>query len=417
MNNNEINNNEIVDVPFESNVNKDSNTSPQFNEVTSSNSTNKKEKHKKNKILSYALIAILCSTFSGVGASIGTMKIMNKNSSAYSSVKNTSENVSLLNENNKKQTNMLVSNVDKSLQGLTIPQIAKKVGPAVVGVSTKGFPRSDVWGFQVPASEGMGSGIIFSDDGYILTNYHVINNAQTIKVIFNTGKEANAKLINYDQDFDVAVIKVTDNVQMPAVAEFGDSDSLEIGELCVAIGNPLGKELLGSVTDGIISALDRSIDDRDIKFIQTNAAINPGNSGGPLVNRYGEVIGINTEKSVGNGIEGLGFAIPFNQIKPKIENLVKPRLMIGIRGREVDKQISASYNLPIGIYVQDVQEFSPAERAGIKPGDVIINFDGKNVKTFDELNEIKSKHESDDIINVTVVRLNEKVKLKLQLTT
>jgi serine protease Do len=416
MNNNDINNNEIVDVQFQNSEIKETNTSPQFNEVTSENSTNKKGKKGKHKIFSYALIAILCSTFSGVGASIGTIKIMNKNNSAYSAVKNTSRNVSSLYGNNNKNSNLLVSNIDKSSSGLTIPEIAKQVGPAVVGVSTKGFPSSDVWGFQVPASEGMGSGIIFSNDGYILTNYHVINNAQTIKVIFNTGKEANAKLINYDQDFDVAVIKVTDDVKMPAVAEFGDSDSLEVGETTIAIGNPLGKELLGSVTAGVISALDRSIDDRDIKFIQTDAAINPGNSGGPLVNIYGEVIGINTEKSVGNGIEGLGFAIPINQIKPKIENLIKPRLMIGIRGREVNKEISTSYNLPIGIYVQDVQEFSPAERAGIKPGDVIINFDGSKVKTFDELNEIKSKHESDDIVNVTVIRNKKSVELKLQLT-
>jgi len=377
------------------------------------------KKFKRKKILSYVLVAILCSTFSGIGASIATMKLA-KNSNTINPktvIANSTEKKSLLNGNVKPKNTLLSSNIDENLGKLTIPEIAKKVGPAVVGVSTKGFPRADMWGFQIPASEGMGSGIIFSENGYILTNYHVVDNTQKIKVIFNNGKEANAKLINYDENYDIAVIKVTDNVKMPAVAEFGDSDKLQVGETAVAIGNPLGKELLGSVTVGVISALNRSIDNKkSIKFIQTDAAINPGNSGGPLVNSHGQVIGINTEKSVGNGIEGLGFAIPINQIKPKIENLIKPRLMIGIRGREVTKELSETYNIPVGIYVQEVEAFSPAERAGLQPGDIIVNFDGKNVKTFDDLNKLKQKHKAGDVINITIVRYEKTMSLKLRLT-
>ncbi|KYH34631.1 serine protease Do-like HtrB [Clostridium tepidiprofundi DSM 19306] len=406
--NHEIINNSITSQEISQEISHD------FKEVKSNS-----KKSKRKKILSYVLVAIFCSTFSGIGASIATMKLA-KNSNTINPktvIANSTGNKSLLNSNVKPKNTLLSSNIDENLRKLTIPEIAKKVGPAVVGVSTKGFPRADVWGFQIPASEGMGSGIIFSEDGYILTNYHVVDNTQKIKVIFNNGKEANAKLINYDENYDIAVIKVTDNVKMPAVAEFGDSDKLQVGETAVAIGNPLGKELLGSVTAGVISALNRSIDNKkNIKFIQTDAAINPGNSGGPLVNSHGQVIGINTEKSVGNGIEGLGFAIPINQIKPKIENLIKPRLMIGIRGREVTKELSETYNIPVGIYVQEVEEFSPAERAGLQPGDIIVNFDGKNVKTFDDLNKLKQKHKAGDVINVTIVRYEKTMSLKLRLT-
>ena len=209
---------------------------------------------------------------------------------------------------------------------------------------------------------------------------------------------------------------------MPGVAEFGDSDSLQVGETAVAIGNPLGTDLLGSVTSGIISAVDRTIDERnaDLKMIQTNAAINAGNSGGPLINSKGQVIGINTEKKVGTGVEGLGFAIPINQIKPKIQTLMTPKvetpaLMFGITSRNITEEDSKNYNLPVGVYVVEVAQYSPAELAGIKPGDVITEVNGKKIKTNEELNKTKEGHKSGDVLTVKVNRDNKNVTLKVTL--
>ena len=292
--------------------------------------------------------------------------------------------------------------------GLTVSEVAKKVGTAVVGVSSKSI--NDSYGFGWPfvpqEQESMGSGIIFSEDGYIVTNYHVIGGAQTVKVIFNNGKEASAKVINYDTAADIAVIKVTDNTQMPGIAEFGNSDQIEVGESAVAIGNPLGKDLLGTVTAGVISAKNREIEveGRKLNLLQTDAAINPGNSGGPLVNSLGQVIGINTVKMSNTGVEGLGFAIPINTVKPKIQELIRPRLKIGITGKEVTNDLAKEYDLPIGVYVVDVQDFSPAQRAGIKSGDVITKVAGGSVKTVNDINSIKSKYKSGDVIKIEVVR-------------
>ena len=185
-----------------------------------------------------------------------------------------------------------------STENLTIPEIVKKVSPAVVAISTSSSTANSSFRGQTAQQEGVGTGIIFNQDGYILTNYHVISGAQTIKVLLSDGKEVSAKVVNFDAASDVAVIKLVDNTRVPGVAEFGDSDMLEVGESVVAIGNPLGKEFLASVTTGVVSAVNRqvSIESKDLKFIQTDAAINPGNSGGPLVNSKGQVIGINTAK-------------------------------------------------------------------------------------------------------------------------
>lgn len=303
---------------------------------------------------------------------------------------------------------------------LTIPEIAKKVGPAVVGVSSKSITDSTYgfgWPFVPQEQESMGSGIIFSADGYVVTNYHVVDGAQTVKVIFNNGKEVNAKVVNYDATADIAVIKITDNVPMPGIAEFGDSDQVEVGETAVAIGNPLGKDLLGTVTAGIISAKNREIDvdGRKLNLLQTDAAINNGNSGGPLVNSLGQVIGINTVKMEETGVEGLGFAIPINTVKPKIQELIKPILKIGITPQNVTDQIAKQYDLPVGVYVVDVQDFSPAQRAGIKPGDVIVKLAGETVKSVNDINTIKAKYKAGDIIKVEVSRDGGTIDLDMKL--
>ncbi|KEH87619.1 S1C family serine protease [Clostridium novyi] len=355
-------------------------------------------------ILSYILVGVLSASLGGTLSTIATIKYYNN--------KTATEYVA--------PTNPSTNKPSASPVAMSVSNIAKQVGPAVVGVSTKSISSLDMFGFP-ETQEGMGSGIIFSEDGYILTNYHVVKGAKQISVIFNNGKEGKeipAKVINYNASMDLAVIKLTEKVKVPAVAQFGDSDSIQVGDPAIAIGNPLGKQFLGSVTSGVISAVNRqvSVGGEKQKFIQTDAAINPGNSGGALVNMYGQVIGINSAKIGGSEVEGLGFAIPINAVKPQIQNLTKPILTIGIMCRDIDSQISKQFNLPIGIYVQQVQEFSPAEKAGIEPGDVIIRFDNKTVKTVQEMNELKQKHNSGDKVEIIVNRNGKTKKLTLTLS-
>ncbi len=301
---------------------------------------------------------------------------------------------------------------------LSVVEISRRVGPAVVGVNTV-VQRQTIFGSSALAS-GSGSGIIISNDGYIVTNNHVIEGASEIAVTLNDGEEYQAVLIGADARTDLAVIKI-EGENFP-VATLGNSSELQVGELAVAIGNPLGNELAGSVTGGYISALNRSItvDDQEFNLIQTDAAINPGNSGGALVNNYGEVIGINSVKMSASGVEGIGFAIPIDEAKPIIDDLiangyVKGRPVIGIAGRNVSEQDSMYYDIPVGIYVVETSPYSAAERAGIKTGDVITEVDGVKVKTVDELNKEKEKHVAGDTVVLTVIRGTDTLKVPLVL--
>ena len=301
---------------------------------------------------------------------------------------------------------------------LTVVEISRKVGPAVVGIDTT-VHRQNVFGSSSLAS-GSGSGIILSSDGYIVTNNHVIEGASEILVTLSDGEEYPATLIGADARTDLAVIKIEGD-SFPT-ATLGNSSELQVGELAVAIGNPLGNELAGSVTGGYISALNRSItvDDREFNLIQTDAAINPGNSGGALVNNFGEVIGINSVKMSASGVEGIGFAIPIDEAKPIIDDLiangyVKGRPVIGIAGRDVSERDAAYYDVPVGIYVVELTPYSAAERAGIKIGDVIVGFNGVTVKTVDELNTEKEKHVAGDTVELTVIRGDETLQVPLVL--
>ena len=299
---------------------------------------------------------------------------------------------------------------------LTVPQVVEKVTPAVVGVSTKSLVRDQF--FNVKEQEGLGSGFIINEEGYVVTNYHVINGAQEVKVIFSDGKEVNAKVINYDAERDIAVIKITDDVKMPGIAQLGDSSTVKAGEEVIAIGNPLGKEFSSTVTKGIVSSPNRKMKTENgnvLDYIQTDAAINPGNSGGPLLNSKGEVIGINTAKKVGEDIEGIGFAIPINEVKTRLGSLSKPILKLGITARTVTPELAKENKLEEGVYVVGVQEFSPAEKAGLKIGDLIIEFGGKRVKTLEELNQAKSQYNDGDSVPVEIIRDGKKVNLNLTL--
>lgn len=297
---------------------------------------------------------------------------------------------------------------------LSVPEIVKKAKPSVVGISSR-FGESSV---------GTGTGIIMSGDGYIVTNAHVVKNsdktAESVTVVLSDKSEYPAEIVGADSRTDLAVVKInTGAVSLPA-AEFGDSRILSEGELAVAIGNPLGFELYGSVTSGIISALDRTItvDEYTMTLIQTDAAINPGNSGGPLLNSCGQVIGINSSKIISDSAEGLGFAIPITSAKPIIDELIKNgfisgRPRIGISGEDISEDVAIYYDLPQGVYVRFVEKNSAADTAGIRLGDIIVSADGKPIKTMQELNAVKDKFKSGEELFVTVYRAGSRIEIKI----
>lgn len=299
---------------------------------------------------------------------------------------------------------------------LTPSEAFEKVAPAVVIVSVNGNTFN---GFYNEEVEGIGSGFIINEEGYILTNYHVIEDANEVTVTLSDGRDVKAKVVNYDQNQDIAMIKLNEEgITVPGVVELGDSSILKTGEEVLAIGTPLSKEFNQTLTGGYISAVNRNVETStgvQVNLIQTDAAINPGNSGGPLINTKGEVIGINTLKIADSDVEGLGFAIPINEVKDRIEALSKPILNLGVSIREINSELAKQYNMEEGLYVVQVVEFSPAEKAGIQAGDIIVKFDGKDIKTFDELKEIRDSKSAGDIVEVGVVRNGQIKTVNLQL--
>jgi len=302
--------------------------------------------------------------------------------------------------------------------------IAAKAGPSIVGVKVT-YTTQSFFGMQEADEEG--SGIIYSEDGYIITNYHVIesainNNTAVVAISLpNDETTYEAKIIGGDEATDLAVVKIDKTGLIKA--EFGESSKLNVGELAVAIGNPLGQEFAGSVTVGYVSALNREIttEGRTYNLIQTDAAINPGNSGGALVNSTGKVIGINTVKISVTGVEGLGFAIPIDDAMPIIKELIENgkivRPYIGISGMDLDELTAKRNNLVKGIYVAQVLNASPAKEAGIQRGDVIVKFEGKEITTMQELNELKNTKKIGDTITLTVNRQGKEVDVKVKLAS
>lgn len=301
--------------------------------------------------------------------------------------------------------------------------VAQIAGPSVVGVKVDFYEQGFFGELQETSEEG--SGIIYSEDGYIITNYHVVEDAISstsaqVTVTLSNQEEYIAKIIGTDSVTDLALLKIDATGLTPAT--FGKSSDLQVGELAVAIGNPLGQEFAGSVTVGYISALNRTIttDGRTYQLIQTDAAINPGNSGGALVNAKGEVIGINTVKVTDTTVEGLGFAIPSDDALKIIEELkltgkiVRP--YIGIYGIDMDEATAKRNNLVEGVYVYQVFSGSPAEAAGISRGDIIVEFDGQQVKTKQELNNAKNQKSIGDKVKVKVYRGGDYQELEITLS-
>ena len=341
--------------------------------------------------------------------------ITNSNTnSSNNSTSNPSSNTSLISLSNYSETGIYV---------------AQKVLPSVVGIKVEYSVSSIYYKNITSTATAEGSGIIISEDGYILTNNHIVNTSSSssyyevgkankvIVTLYNDKTEYEGTIIGTDEQTDLAVIKI-DKTGLTA-AELGDSDSVQVGEFAMAVGNPLGMQ--SSVTSGMISAVNRKVtsDGYTYTLIQTDTAINSGNSGGALVNSKGQVIGINTLKMSGSGVEGMGFAIPINSAKPIYEQLIQynkvKRPYIGISGRDLDEQTAKANNLVVGVYVLSVDEFSAAEKAGIQIGDVIIAIDGKTITTMNELNEIKNAHSIGDEITLTINRSGSEKQIKLTL--
>lgn len=302
--------------------------------------------------------------------------------------------------------------------------IADVAGKSVVGVTVRSVSNTVFGGTATSDSEG--SGIIYTADGYIVTNYHVIENAisnQSISKVYvtlpNSDEEIEASIIGADSVTDIAVIKI--QKEGLSAATFDDSNNLKVGELVVAIGNPLGRELAGSITVGYVSALNRTLtsNGRTYKLLQTDAAINPGNSGGALVSSSGKVIGINTVKIGATDVEGIGFAIPSNIAKPIVDELIKNgkivRPYIGISGISLDDNMAKRYNLVKGVYVAKIESSSAAYNSGIKVGDVIVKIDDKEITTIEELNEIKNSKNVGDTVKITVYRDGKNIEINVKL--
>ncbi|MDY6227364.1 MAG: trypsin-like peptidase domain-containing protein [Clostridium sp.] len=302
-------------------------------------------------------------------------------------------------------------------EALSASEAFEKVAPAVAIVSVSGV--IDYSGIIPKETSGIGSGFIINEEGYILTNYHVIKGAKEVVVTLSDGTDANAKVVNYDENQDVAMLKISDdNIKVPAVVELGNSDALKPGEQVIAIGSPLSKEFGQTVTAGIVSATNRTVKTSsgvELNLIQTDTAINPGNSGGPLVNTKGEVVGINNMKLASDTIEGIGFSIPINSIKDRIDSLSKPILNLGISVREINSELGKQYNMDEGLYIVQVTEFSPAEKAGLQSGDLIVKFDGQRITTFNELKEIRDTKKEGDIVSIEIIRNGETKTVNLQL--
>lgn len=302
-----------------------------------------------------------------------------------------------------------------SVSTMSEQDIAEKLIPSVVCIQNYqitqqyGFMQTDSEGSEVsPAGEG--SGIVFSEDGYIVTNAHVVDGATSLKVILSDGTTYEAELVGSDELTDLAVIKI-DATGLQA-AEFGSSEDLRVADQVMAIGNPGGYQLNSSVTIGYVSALNRAITNSStgytMEYIQTDAAINPGNSGGALVNQYGQVVGINSAKISATGYEGLGFAIPAETAQPMISDLieygyVKDRAMLGISGQFIDSLTGRFYGLPQGEYVGALNS-DEAQASGLQVGDVITSIDGTALESEAVLRSMINEKKPGDTVELEVYR-------------
>ncbi len=303
---------------------------------------------------------------------------------------------------------------------LSIQEIVARNENAVVAITTEAVVTSSFWFGSSYVTQGAGSGVIYSKDGYIITNNHVIKGAKSIKVTLHDGTQYDATVVGTDDLTDVAVIKIEATGLTTIV--FGDINTVAVGDLAVAIGNPLGT-LAGTPTEGIISALEREItlDDKKMKLIQTSASINPGNSGGGLFDQYGKMIGLVVAKSGGTNVEGLGFAIPCDRVADVSKSLIEKgyvagRPQAGIKIIDLTSAYDAmQYGVPMtGVYISDVIGTN-AKRAGLQPGDMIYMLDQEQVLSSSQLIAMIQNHQIGDKVTFTIVRNNKMENIEIEL--
>jgi serine protease Do len=364
----------------------------------------KTKKSGKGKIAALILACMILSAGCGFGGSYAAQKLFGESGSTKTPV----------------LTQSLVNTSNTTAEKGDLAAVVESTQNSVVEITTKNVTTNQF--MQQYVTEGAGSGVIITEDGYIITNHHVINGASEVTVRMKDGTEYPAKIIGSDQESDIAVIKVEASGLKAAV--LGDSSKLAVGETCLAIGNPLG-ELGGTVTEGIISALDReiAIDGQTMTLLQTSAAINPGNSGGGLFNAKGELIGIVNAKTSASGIEGLGFAIPINTAKEIAEELmnngyVTGRVQLGVTLLTIaDDQTATQYRVSEkGVYVSEISANSDAYYGGMKVGDRIVSVNGTEITTADEVKQVVEDSSVGDVLKFTVVRGQKSVDLEVTLT-
>ncbi len=289
--------------------------------------------------------------------------------------------------------------------GMSAEEVYDVVSPTVVGVVVYDSEAN-----IISDPKGQGSGIIISSDGYVVTNSHVIGDSKqnNVKIVLSGGEEFPGKIVGYDTKTDLAVIKA-EKTDLP-VATFGNSDNVRIGQWALALGNPIG--LTNSLTRGTISAINRSLSSSKqhfVKYIQTDAAINPGNSGGPLLNMYGQVIGITSTKIVGNVVEGVGFAIPSNTVKSVVDDIISKgyvsgRVKLGLTGKMVSHYQSQIYNVPIGMIISEINKESDLAANGIQVGDIITKINDSNITDLEVLYAELAKCKVGDSVKISIYR-------------
>ena len=373
--------------------------------------TPKNKKHSRGLALGLCGVAAACLLFAG-GAVVGNMAFGGNANSDSGTSASTSDSAPTLQINSKPESDSSNSsdNYDTA-DGMAGEDIYKKVNPSVVSVIT------------TSEGTGSGSGVIMSKDGYIITNNHVVDGAQSVSVQLSDGTSLDAEIIGTDEQTDLAVIKVTPTSDLTA-AEFGDSDELEPGEYAYAIGSPGGVQFANTITGGRISAINRdlTVNDRVMTLIQTDASINNGNSGGALINKYGQVVGITSAKLPGNAfgsatVEGMGFAIPINTAKDIVDELIQNgyvsgRPSIGITGQNVE---SADGKVS-GVQVYSIDSRAKAASEGLQVGDVITAVDGTPTPDMDKVNELKQDKKAGDKLTLSVYRISTGKTLNITIT-
>ena len=384
----------------------------------------KVKKAKKNNSFSskVARTAVIAAVFGLVaggafkGVDIGVDKLRSYASKSSTEVAAEDEDISSSETADGVKSQPVVNSAGGKTLSYDVADIVKAAQPSIVSITTAST-ESVQYFFQSydRAVTGAGSGIIIGQDDntlFIATNCHVIAGAEEINVGFNDGEMVNATIKGYDEEADIAVVEVKKSDMKDStknaisIAQVGDSDSLQVGEPAIAIGNALGYGQ--SVTVGYISALNRTIEDSDGTFIQTDAAINPGNSGGALINSKGQLIGINSVKYVDSTVEGMGFSIPINSAMSIINDIIsgtqKGKAYLGIGGEGISKEYSQIYGFPEGIYITEIKPDSPAQRCGLHKGDILVEINGEEVYTGEDVKRELKKYNAGDEVELKIYR-------------